>query len=201
MLLWASAYRPGMRSLIVILMTVGTAGRLKAGLFALGLGGGTGVAIIAAVIGFSGSSRGVEAQGPAGDVTACVRLYTGHVRMGWQGRQLTCSAGEFALLLGSGESVANLEERLNALEEQVPACVSEDDNADAVFEACNVRVISGSGATNGAVNGKGNLIVGYDESVTNADWSDSHNLIVGSYHTYSSYAGLVAGIQSTFSGA
>lgn len=31
------------------------------------------------------------------------------------------------------------------------------------FSSVNVQVVSGSGATNGAVNGEGNLIVGYNE--------------------------------------
>src|SRR5438067_2126009 len=33
-----------------------------------------------------------------------------------------------------------------------------------VFAAVNVQVVSGSGATDGAVNGKGNLVLGYDEN-------------------------------------
>src|SRR5205807_9418104 len=32
------------------------------------------------------------------------------------------------------------------------------------FAAVNVQIVSGSGATNGAVNGTGNLVIGYDEN-------------------------------------
>ena len=35
---------------------------------------------------------------------------------------------------------------------------------DVFFNGCNVNVRSGSGSTNGTVNGKGNLIIGYNES-------------------------------------
>jgi len=49
---------------------------------------------------------------------------------------------------------------------------------------------SGSGATEGMINGLGNLIVGYNEDVgSNATRTGSHNLVVGIEHSYSSYAG------------
>jgi len=91
------------------------------------------------------------------------------------------------------------------------------------FSGINVQVVSGSGATSGAVNGKGNLIVGYNESGfctgsfinpnpcnTNADCpvggtctpvakSGSHNLVIGQSNAYSSYGGLVAGRKNTVS--
>lgn len=58
----------------------------------------------------------------------------------------------------------------------------------------NLHIESGSGATDGGVNGLGNLIVGYNEPrAASPDQTGSHNLIVGRYHNYSSYGGLVAG--------
>src|SRR5204863_296283 len=53
-----------------------------------------------------------------------------------------------------------------------------------IFSGANVYVQSGSGATDGAVNGLGNLIVGYDETADylgygESDRSGSHNLVVG----------------------
>ena len=90
------------------------------------------------------------------------------------------------------------------------------------FSGINVQVVSGSGTTAGAVNGKGNLIVGYNEPGlcgdvvtpcnTNADCPNgagacqtapktgSHNLIVGLANAYTSYGGLVAGDRNTISG-
>src|SRR5205085_5001627 len=69
---------------------------------------------------------------------------------------------------------------------------------DVYFEGCNVHIQSGAGSTSGAVNGLGNLIVGYNENPnTPLDRSGSHNLVVGAFHTYSSYGGLVAGSFNT----
>jgi hypothetical protein len=92
------------------------------------------------------------------------------------------------------------------------------------FSGINVQVVSGSGATSGTVNGKGNLIVGYNElglctgsfidptpCNTNADCpaggtcttvpkSGSNNLIIGAANSYSSYGGLIAGRQNAISG-
>jgi len=77
---------------------------------------------------------------------------------------------------------------------------------DVYFAGFNVHIRSGSGATDGdtgsgpTTNGLGNLIVGYDESLGPEDKSGSHNLVVGPYHTYSAYGGLVAGGFNTVSG-
>jgi hypothetical protein len=63
-----------------------------------------------------------------------------------------------------------------------------------------VQVVSGSGATD-AVNGKGNLIVGYNRATFGQVRTGSNNLIVGDEHEYTSYAGLVVGFHNTISGA
>jgi len=85
-----------------------------------------------------------------------------------------------------------------------------------------VQVVSGSGSTIGAVNGQGNLIVGYNEAgfcktvaatcntsadcggdncLTSGPKTGSHNLIVGAGNSYSSYGGFVAGELNVVSGA
>jgi hypothetical protein len=91
------------------------------------------------------------------------------------------------------------------------------------FSGINVQVVSGAGKTDGAVNGKGNLIVGYNEPGScvvaqtlcnsNADCggsdscaiggpkTGSHNLIVGAPNSYSAYGGFVAGFANAISGA
>jgi len=75
-----------------------------------------------------------------------------------------------------------------------------DEDTDAVrFVGANVFIQSGAGRTDGAVNGLGNLIVGYDEQ-GDADKTGSHNLIVGSYHGYTSFGGFVAGVSNTVAG-
>jgi hypothetical protein len=69
------------------------------------------------------------------------------------------------------------------------------------FTGVNVQVVDGSGDTGGTTNGRGNLIVGYNEdNAPPNDRSGSHNLVIGPRHTFSSYGGLVAGYRSTVSG-
>jgi hypothetical protein len=64
----------------------------------------------------------------------------------------------------------------------------------------NVQIVNGSGATNGPVNGRGNLIVGYNElRGSGDDRTGSHNIVVGSFNNYSSFGGLVAGSTNTIS--
>lgn len=102
-------------------------------------------------------------------------------------------------------------------------------NDTALFEGVNVQVVSGSGATDGEVNGLGNVIVGYNrnehggkclfddgryESVSEfmCDFppsfgtfvteirSGSHNLVVGDQHMYTRFGGLVAGFDNSIVG-
>ncbi|MBN2694788.1 hypothetical protein JXR93_09010, partial [bacterium] len=69
------------------------------------------------------------------------------------------------------------------------------------FTGVNLQVVSGSGLTDGIVNGKGNLIVGYNELNPNySDKTGSHNIVVGTKHNYSSFGGLVVGEMNTISG-
>jgi hypothetical protein len=81
------------------------------------------------------------------------------------------------------------------------ACMAASAQGDVVFEGCNVLVRSGQGATDGEPNGKGNVIVGYDEDYGGApNRSGSHNVVIGPGHSYSSYGGLVAGSGNNASG-
>ena len=71
---------------------------------------------------------------------------------------------------------------------------------DVVFQGCNVYIQNGMGDTR-TKNGTGNLIVGYNDiEVTKPDRSGSHNLVIGDWHSYSSWGGLVAGRGNTVSG-
>lgn len=72
--------------------------------------------------------------------------------------------------------------------------------ADLGVSAGNLQVTSGSGATDGAVNGKGNLIVGYNEATGGQTRTGSHNIVVGKEHEFTSFGGLVAGLSNTISG-
>lgn len=85
--------------------------------------------------------------------------------------------------------------RIAQLEEdnaELQSVLAVDPDGDVVISGANLRVVSGAGSTNAAPNGKGNVIIGYDES--NGDTkTGSHNLVIGPAHTYTSYGGLVAG--------
>jgi hypothetical protein len=76
------------------------------------------------------------------------------------------------------------------------------------ISGANVQIDSGSGATNGTVNGLGNLFIGNDEhSTCGPDFSTvctqtgSNNLVFGEDQTFTSYGGLIAGQFNTVSGA
>ena len=93
-------------------------------------------------------------------------------------------------------SLASIDARLFALETLL-ADVTLDPNGDLVIEGVNLHIRSGSGATDSEVNGRGNLIVGYDEvGDFGSDKSGSHNVVIGTGHSYISYGGLVAGYQN-----
>ena len=72
-----------------------------------------------------------------------------------------------------------------------------------LIRGANLQVVSGGGSTATAVNGTGNIIIGYDEDnyAGDADKSGSHNLVVGKGHTYSSYGGIVSGLYNSITGA
>lgn len=63
----------------------------------------------------------------------------------------------------------------------------------AEFASVNVQIVSGSGSTSGAVNGKGNLIVGYAEQTSGFAQTGSNDLVVGSDNGWTSYGEIVGG--------
>jgi trimeric autotransporter adhesin len=86
------------------------------------------------------------------------------------------------------------------------------DGRELFIDGANLHLRSGSGATAGAVNGYGNLIVGYNESLFTYPFYDSsgtgveragssvktgsHNIVVGDGHSYTSFGGVVFGLNS-----
>ncbi|MCW5198701.1 hypothetical protein VU06_03010 [Desulfobulbus sp. F3] len=81
-----------------------------------------------------------------------------------------------------------------------------DSKRNIYLTGANLHIRSGSGSTYGALNGLGNLIIGYNENYSPTEdmpvaaRTGSHHLVVGPYHSYSSYGGLVAGYRNTISG-
>ena len=96
--------------------------------------------------------------------------------------------------------ISALGSRITALEATLASVSLENGGDDFVFTNVNVHVRDGSGNTDGSVNGRGNLIVGYNEDVgSDATRTGSHNLVVGSEHSYSNFGGFVAGYSNTIS--
>jgi hypothetical protein len=69
---------------------------------------------------------------------------------------------------------------------------------DMFVTGANLNIRSGLGSTEAGPNGLGNIIVGYNEIQISPvpPRNGSHNIVVGSSHGYSSYAGIVVGIQN-----
>ena len=93
--------------------------------------------------------------------------------------------------------VAQLTTQVAALQGAQLTCATQVGD-DVIFEGCNVHVRDGSGDTDGATNGRGNLVVGYNEDFgLGTGRNGSHNLVVGPGHSYASYGGLVAGEENS----
>jgi hypothetical protein len=69
------------------------------------------------------------------------------------------------------------------------------------FSTVNVQVVSGSGTTNGTVNGEGNLIVGYAENAGSHKQTGSNDLVVGTNNGWASYGEIVGGNNDQAVGA
>jgi hypothetical protein len=106
--------------------------------------------------------------------------------------------------------VKDLEERVEVLESKLEHVTSGPD--DVTITGVNLRIVNGLGTTN-TMNGLGNLIVGYNEvrsasqvcsPPTDPFCTDtrtgSHNVVVGEFHNFSSFGGLVAGFFNEISG-
>ena len=119
--------------------------------------------------------------------------------------------------VGLAEVLAQLIDNQNMLQSTVEAqqayisdlqqYISIDLDLETVLiSGANLQVVNGVGYTDawspGDINGKGNIIIGYDESgdggVTNK--SGSHNLVVGKGHTYTSFGGIVVGRNNSITG-
>jgi len=68
------------------------------------------------------------------------------------------------------------------------------------FSSLNVQIVSGSGATDGTVNGDGNLVVGYAENANGLAQTGSNNLIVGKNNGWSGFGAILGGLGNLASG-
>ena len=69
------------------------------------------------------------------------------------------------------------------------------------FSTVNVQVVSGAGSTGAAVNGEGNLIVGYAENPLHYAQTGSNDLVLGADNGWSSYGEVVGGHANQATGA
>jgi hypothetical protein len=69
------------------------------------------------------------------------------------------------------------------------------------FSGVNVQVVNGEGKTE-TTNGEGNLVIGYDLGVLEPEKTQagSHNLVLGYAPTYTSWGGIVAGLDNKITG-
>jgi hypothetical protein len=118
----------------------------------------------------------------------------------------------FGIPISESPELSALESRIEELEgllQDVSRLVDPNTGYDTVrFEGVNVQIVNGTGNTEGATTGTGNLIIGYNESREDlgepVDCSDgwycdyrggSHMLVIGSQNNYTSdsYGGMVVG--------
>jgi hypothetical protein len=101
----------------------------------------------------------------------------------------------------------NLTSRVSALETTLSKVSYTDSGLNGLptlkISGANLQIVSGSGATDGTVNGEGNLFIGYDENPSYGPFAQtgSHNLVLGKDQGFTSYGGLIAGQFNTLSGA
>lgn len=100
----------------------------------------------------------------------------------------TCKSGYEAIELPSANELEILKHA-----SYTPSGV--DSKPTVVFSGVNVQVESGAGSESAAVNGEGNLIVGYDEVPEAQTGSD--NLVLGTtFQEYTSWGGFIAGDEN-----
>jgi hypothetical protein len=98
-----------------------------------------------------------------------------------------------------GTAIATLEDS-EVMDLEPYISVDSSNKPTVILAGVNLQVVSGSGSTHGALNGLGNLIVGYNELRGAGDVrTGSHNLVIGQQNNYSGYGGLVAGYYNNIS--
>ena len=75
--------------------------------------------------------------------------------------------------------------------------VSIEDDQTLLISGVNLQVVNGAGSTS-AVNGLGNVIVGYNESDSlTTERGGSHNLVMGRWNQYGSFSGIAHGLRNS----
>jgi hypothetical protein len=124
-----------------------------------------------------------------------------------------CKAGQKPLALASAGAmsslktqVASLKSRVSALEQKLIrvsySASGLNHKPTLKISGANLQVVSGSGHTNGSVNGLGNVIIGYDEANgIQTTQTGSNNLVLGVGQSFSSHGDVIGGYDNTASGS
>ena len=115
-----------------------------------------------------------------------------------------CASGQTSMVLATGTAVSALKTKVTSLQSQVSALRSTLSGVTRSgktlrFTGLNLQVLSGSGSTSGAVNGLGNVIIGYNE--VPGTQTGSHNLVLGDNQAFTSYGGIIGGQNNRLNGA
>jgi len=100
--------------------------------------------------------------------------------------------------VAQASQISTLETKNAALEATLAGVTRNGDVL--LFTGMNLQVLNGTGTTRHTPNSLGNVIIGYNENDLDTR-TGSHNLVIGSYHSWSSYGGIVAGYDNTISGS
>ena len=129
-------------------------------------------------------------------------------RLRWW-RRLACGLGVLGLIGGALQASMPAEapglplpDRLAAVEGKLAKLTFNAATNELVITGANLRLLNGMGVTE-TTNGTGNLIVGYNEPREEGEnrRTGSHNVVVGKQHQFSSFGGLVVGLQNEIRGA
>jgi hypothetical protein len=106
-----------------------------------------------------------------------------------------------AVTAGDGQ-ILSIPERFAALEHKLTPLTFDAATREVRITGANLRLLNGLGATE-TTNGMGNLLVGYPEPRADGESRQpgSHNVVVGTQHQFSSFGGLVVGLQNEIRGA
>ncbi len=113
----------------------------------------------------------------------------------------TTTANTRAEVAAIDPEIQSLTARVEASEATL-APVSFDPRAGAwTLTGVNLQVRNATGSTDGAGDGTGNIIVGWNEAGEDDTRSGSHNVVVGSGHAWESHSGVVSGTDHLLASA
>ena len=115
------------------------------------------------------------------------------------------TAAQDEVIAAQDEELAALQDELEAhglvIDEVAPLLdylVVDTETNDVIIEGANFNVRNGAPHL-GTVNGLGNLVIGYNDVLdgTTVERTGSHNLVIGSFHSYTSYSCLIHGVYNS----